>query len=68
MCLLEHLAPCLPRSLTDERDPEARTSVLARSEGAVKVVEGKHSSCFQAEKDTVGAYSLHSAVQVAGSK
>lgn len=68
MCLLEHLAPCLPRSLTDELDPEARASVPVRSEGAVKVVEGKHSSCFQAEKDTDGAYSLHSAVQAAGYK
>ena len=40
MCVLEHLTPSLPRSLTDESDHEARASVRAWREGAVKVVEG----------------------------
>lgn len=34
----------------------------------MKVAEGKHSSCFQAEEDMNGAYSLHSALQAAACK
>lgn len=51
--MLEHLTPSLPRSLTDESDHDARASVGAWREWAVKVVAGNTLVAFRLRRTWV---------------